>query len=241
MLRKAILSVVSHRSAATLRWDFHFLRIRFLARARGVRDRISAQIASSPRPLYLNLGSGPRGLASPHWINVDGYPDVNVQHLVDLARPLPIADNMLDGIFSEHVQEHFSLEDGIGLLKECHRVLVPGGWLRLVMPDAERIVKTYLENPAELMQHRPVPSMRPMEAVNAYFRQRYEHQCLYDFDLASHAFSEAGFTDITRADFGTGACPRDLILDDPKYAWESLYVDARKPAGPERHQSSVTQ
>ena len=228
MFRKALLSVISHRSAATLRWDFHFMRIRFLARAQGVPSRIAEQIASSPRPLYLNLGSGPRGVASPNWINVDGYPDANVQHLVDLSRPLPFADSTLDGIFSEHVQEHFSLEDGIELLKECHRILVPGGWIRLVMPDAERIVKTYLEKPAQLIAHRAVPSMKPMEAVNSYFRQRYEHQCLYDFDLASYAFIQAGFTDIARAEFGKGEGPRDLMLDDPKYAWESLYIEARK-------------
>lgn len=229
MLRKAILSAVSHRSAATLRWDFHFMRVRVLARAQGVRSRIAAQIAASPRPLYLNLGSGPRGLASPNWINVDGYQDLNVHHLVDLSRPLPVDSNTFDGIFSEHVQEHFSLEDGIELLKECHRVLVPGGWIRLIMPDAERIIRTYLENPAELLEHRPMPSMKPMEAVNSYFRQRYEHQCLYDFDLASHAFSEAGFTNVTRADYRRGAGPGDLMLDHPKYEWESLYIEAQKP------------
>jgi predicted SAM-dependent methyltransferase len=228
MLRKTLLSIVSHRSAATLRWDLHFLRIRFLSRAQRVRARIAKQVAASPRPLYLNLGSGPRGLVSPHWINVDGYPDVNVHHLVDLSRPLPLEDGTIDGIFSEHVQEHFSLEDGIEMLRECHRILVPGGWLRLITPDAERIMRTYLEHPAELAVHRGVPGIMPMEAVNSYFRQRYEHQCLYDFELAAHALKEAGFAEISRAGFRQGVGPRDLMLDDAKYEWESLCIEARK-------------
>jgi predicted SAM-dependent methyltransferase len=230
MLRKALLSLVSHRTAALLRWDLHFLAIRSGSRLRGVRARIARQISSSPRPLYLNLGSGPRGVASPRWLNIDGFTDANVHHLVDLSRPLPIPDATINGIFCEHVQEHFTLEDGIGLLKECHRVLIPGGWLRLIMPDAELVIRTYLDEPQELLAHRPVPSFQPMEAVNSYFRQRYEHQCLYDFGLATYALEAAGFTEVTRTSFRIGKCPDELILDDPKYAWESLYVTAVKPA-----------
>jgi predicted SAM-dependent methyltransferase len=178
--------------------------------------------------LFLNLGSGPRGVDSPHWMNIDGYADVNVQHLVDFSRPLPIPDNSFDGIFSEHVQEHFSLEDGIALLRECHRILAPGGCIRIVMPDAGKVMRTYFENPAELMSHRSTPTNVAMATVNDYFRQRYEHQCLYDFDLARYALETAGFPEVTRSEFGEGRSPREMIVDDPKYAWESLYVEAVK-------------
>lgn len=61
---------------------------------------------------YLNLGSGPRGVASKEWINVDGWTDRNVHLAIDLNRPLPFADNYFAGIFSEHVFEHFDLEQG---------------------------------------------------------------------------------------------------------------------------------
>lgn len=228
MLRKLLLSVVSHRTAALLRWDAHFLSVRARSSLARTGARIAQQISESPRPLFLNLGSGPRGVASPHWLNVDGFPDKNVQHVIDFSRPLPIGDNSVDGIFSEHVQEHFTLEDGITLLSECHRILVPGGWIRVIMPDAEKVLRTYLNEPDELLARRPVPSSKPMDAVNSYFRQRYEHQCLYDFDLAKYAFDLAGFSDVRRAGFGEGSCPRDMILDDPKYAWESLYVEGKK-------------
>lgn len=228
MLRRLLLSLVGHRTAAMLRWDLHFFSIRSLSTIKRVRANIARQVAMSPRPLYLNLGSGPRGVASPHWLNVDGFPDVNVQHLVDLSRPLPIPDATIDGLFSEHVQEHFTLDDGIALLKECHRVLTPGGCIRVIMPDAERVIRTYLEDPAQLLTHRPIKTLQPMDAVNSYFHQRYEHQCLYDFGLAKYALEAAGFTDVSRASFGEGKCPLALILDDPKYEWESLYIEAVK-------------
>jgi predicted SAM-dependent methyltransferase len=193
------------------------------------RSRIAARISHSPHPLYLNLGSGPRGIASPHWINVDGFPDKNVQYLVDLSRPLPIPDGSFAGVFSEHVQEHFSLEDGIALIRECHRILAPGGHLRLIMPDGEKLMRTYFDDPRSLLARRPAPSGQPMESINNYFRQRYEHQCLYDFALAKFALETSGFTGVTQSSYGEGVCPKEMILDDSKYAWESLYVDAVKP------------
>ncbi len=234
MLRRALLSIVSHRTAALLRWDMHFLGIRARAVLSGVRARIARQLASSERPIYMNLGSGPRGIRSSHWLNVDGYRDRNVEHLIDISRALPIEREVLDGIFSEHVQEHFDLASGIGLLRECHRVLRPGGWIRVIMPDAEWIARTYLNNPETLLTHRPVESHQPMDAVNSYFRQRYEHQCLYDFELAKFALEEAGFVQVDRVECGAGRCPPDLILDDPKYSGESLYVEAVKPAEMQR-------
>jgi len=228
MLRSLILSVLSHRTAATLRWDLHFSKIRTRSAVSRTRSRIAEHISKSPRPLYLNLGSGPRGIASPHWINVDGFPDKNVQYLVDLSRPLPVPDGSFTGIFSEHVQEHFSLEDGIALMRECHRVLASGGYLRVIMPDARKLMRAYFDDPACLMDHRPAPTGHPMETINDYFRQRYEHQCLYDFDLARYALETSGFSNVTQASFGEGQCPAEMRLDDSKYAWESLYIDAVK-------------
>lgn len=228
MLSSLVLSLISHRTAATFRWDLHFLSVRAGAAIRGTRANIAKQVARSPRPFFLNLGSGPRGLASPNWMNLDGYADTNVDYLVDLSRPLPVPDNAFDGIFSEHVQEHFSLEDGIALLRECHRILAPGGCIRIVMPDAEKIMRTYFENPTELTSHRSTSTNVPMATVNDYFRQRYEHQCLYDFGLARYALEAAGFSEVTRVGFGEGRSDREMILDDSKYAWESLYVEAVK-------------
>ena len=46
---------------------------------------------------------------------------------------LPIADGTLDYLCSSHVLEH--LPDPLAALHEWHRVLRPGGWLYLVVPD----------------------------------------------------------------------------------------------------------
>ncbi|MBU6297927.1 MAG: hypothetical protein KJS68_06745, partial [Alphaproteobacteria bacterium] len=67
------------------------------------------------------------------------------------------------------------------------------------------------------------------EAVNSYFRQRYEHQFLYDWPTMEQMLRRAGFGTVIRQKCGRGDLP-ELILDDPKYEWESLYVEAVKPA-----------
>lgn len=229
-MRRLLLFTFSHRTLALIRWDLHFIWVRFtnflLLRKRGLLRRI----AKAERPIYLNLGSGPRGLSDRHWINVDGYPDTNVEYLMDFSRQWPFPDSSLDGIFCEHVFEHFDMERGLNVLRESFRVLQPGRCLRIVVPDGEKILKSYLDNSAELLVHRPGETQCAMEAVNSYFRQRYDHQWIYDWKLLEHQLVRVGFAEIARVSFGEGTTSIPVLLDDEAYAWESLYVEATKPA-----------
>jgi len=92
--------------------------------------------------LYVNLGCG--GRARKGWLNIDAVetaPGVVVQ---DLARPLEIASNSADFIYTSHVLEHFSRSVAHYFLAECYRVLKPGGVLRVVVPDLAALAKAYL-------------------------------------------------------------------------------------------------
>jgi predicted SAM-dependent methyltransferase len=183
----------------------------------------------SPRgkkPLFLNLGSGPRGLDDAHWVNIDGFRESHVHYLTDFLRPLPFKDNSFVGVFCEHVLEHFCLEDGLALAAEVRRVLHPGGCFRVVVPDAELILRRYFDEPNELISQRGSGCETAMEVVNTYFRQRYEHQFLYDWTIMQRTLMRAGFVTVVRASSGAGALCNEIVLDDPKYEWESLYVEA---------------
>src|SRR5258706_6784509 len=117
---------------------------------------------------------------------------------MDFGRRRPFPDSSLDGIFCEHVFEHFDLERGLTVLRESFRVLQPGGCLRIIVPDGEKILRSYFEEPSELLRHRPGATPCAMEAVNSYFRQRYEHQWIYDWELIEHQLRHAGFDQIAR-------------------------------------------
>jgi len=54
---------------------------------------------------------------------------------------LPFTDMMFNYIFSEHFFEHLFLDEAVDLLRECRRVLTPGGVIRICVPDAD--LRTY--------------------------------------------------------------------------------------------------
>jgi predicted SAM-dependent methyltransferase len=232
-LRKLLLSLFSHRSLATLRWDFHFIGVRLGAWAGGQRGRAASFVAGREAPVLLNLGAGPRGIDDGHWVNVDGYRDRGVHFLVDLQRPLPFPDASFDGVFSEHVLEHFSEDDGLRIASEVARVLKPGGVLRVVVPDGEFVMRGYFEDPDELVRYRGAgePGETAMEMVNSFFRQRYEHQFMYDWPTLRQLLERAGFSEVVRCAFRQSPAGVGLDIDHAKYERESLYVEARKPGG----------
>lgn len=89
----------------------------------------------------LNLGCGAR--IHPAWTNVDFYPSPGVIPC-DLLKGIPFADSSFDVVYHSHLLEHFPKKDAPQFIKECYRVLRPGGIIRIVVPDLERIAQEYL-------------------------------------------------------------------------------------------------
>jgi predicted SAM-dependent methyltransferase len=222
-MRNLLLFLFSHRFLAIARWEGHFLFQRLLNALSGQDRHASRFLAEQPRARFLNLGSGPKGRNDGQWVNVDGFKDRNVHFLLDISRRLPFPEGTFKGAFCEHVLEHFSLEDGERVAAEVRRILAPGATLRLIVPDAEKVVRLYVESPHDLINYRGEGGTA-MEAVNSFFRQRYEHQFLYDWQTLEKMLKRAGFTQVQRVEFGKGRA-HEIIIDDQKYAWESLYVD----------------
>jgi hypothetical protein len=92
----------------------------------------------------LNLGCGAKFHHA--WTNLDFVASGPGVLTCDLRERFPFEDASFDAVYHSHVLEHFTPEEGDSFTREAVRVLKPGGWIRLAVPDLERIVSLYLEN-----------------------------------------------------------------------------------------------
>lgn len=95
-----------------------------------------------PEPAYLNLGCG--SCLHSDWINVDFKSTKREVISYDLTQGVPFPDNSFTAVYHSHLLEHLPKSAAEPFLRECYRVLQPGGILRVVVPDLEQIARLYL-------------------------------------------------------------------------------------------------
>lgn len=92
---------------------------------------------------YLNLACGSK--THKDWINVDiASKDSSVINC-NLLDGINFSDNFFDAIYHSQFIEHIPKDMALGFMKECYRVLKPGGIIRVVTPDLENITRSYLK------------------------------------------------------------------------------------------------
>lgn len=183
--------------------------------------------------LSLNLGTA--GDTREGWINVDAFPLPGVFLPLDIRRPLPFQSAQFKRVFAEHVIEHIDFRDNIDpLFRELHRILQPGGWLRVVVPDGRRYIEAYVSGDHDQwkrlgwdLQNMPDDIYTPMHILNHVFHQDGEHHFAYDYETLAFALKRAGFDEVVCQEYGQ-SCDPQLVIDLPKHRDYSLYVDARK-------------
>jgi len=115
--------------------------------------------------MKLHLGCGT--VVVDGWVNVDNAVGVRVRKLPvigpavgklglfrtpwswnifihDIRKPFPWADGAVDAIYTSNALEHLKKREGETCLRECARVLRPGGVLRVVVPNLTGYVRDYM-------------------------------------------------------------------------------------------------
>ena len=168
-----------------------------------IRGRqIDRYLCNSPIP-KLQLGTSNSLIEG--WLNTDVLPSSREVVYLDATRRFPFKDNTFDYVFSEHMIEHVEYESALVMLRECFRVLKPGGRIRMSTPDLRVLVCLFSNEKAasqdfyvEWMTRKFLPevtSCKEVFLINNAFRA-WGHQFLYDRELIEVAMKKIGFENI---------------------------------------------
>jgi predicted SAM-dependent methyltransferase len=173
------------------------------------RQRVGAYAAYSHHtPQCLHIGA--EIFAIPGWFNTDLDPRGEGIYFLDATLPFPFPSDSFDFIFSEHMIEHISLGDGMKMLRECRRILKPGGVIRTATPNLRNILallsdldgnEAYLEWAVEQFELPKAPFPKAPSVINHFFRA-WGHQFIYDPKMLQTSMEQAGFGEIVQCEIG---------------------------------------
>jgi SAM-dependent methyltransferase len=147
----------------------------------------------------------------------DFYTKVRTTRILhhDLFFGIPFANGTVPNIFTSHFMEHLTEDSARYLLKEAHRVLKPGGMIHIIVPALEDEVDKMRNALDAFDKGDEIP-------VQEFVTQPYEeysdpfsnHRYMYHAAALQLRLQEAGFSEITQVQRGTGKFPDLGILEN---------------------------
>ena len=189
----------------------------------------------------IELGSGGHLLSG--WLHTDLDATAHVLPL-DVTQAFPIGDQSFDYVYSEHMIEHITFEQGRAMIRECFRIMKAGATIRIVTPSIGFLIRLFSRDRSELedqyiewaaKQFVPnAPAPLPSFVFNNFVRQ-WGHQFIYDRATLRFVLSDAGFVDIKECRIGQSdhAKLRGLEtverMPDGFLELESMILEAMRP------------
>jgi len=163
--------------------------------------------------IRLDLGAGD--------IPVEGYTSIDRMNGQEVY-PLDYSDNTVYEIRASHVLEHFSHREVIDVVRHWVNKLVPGGKLRIAVPDLEYIATEYLAGHAINIQG---------YLLGGQVDENDYHKCAFDSEVLEEIFLEAGLERIHRWESELQDCASLPV---------SLNLGGYKPSGNQAKCDGVT-
>lgn len=173
----------------------------------------------------LNLGCGRRVHAA--WVNVDVVAAAAGVQVHDLRKGIPFPDGAFDAVYHSHLLEHLDRGAGAALLRECRRVLAPGGVIRVVVPDLEGIARAYLATVEQVRRGEPGASERHAWMVLELLDQVARHRSGGEVPAFLARASDEGLR-FARERCGTEV---DAVLADRRAASDPLLARVLRTRG----------
>jgi len=152
----------------------------------------------------------------------------------DAVKGLPVSDEYCEVLYSSHMIEHLDRNEVVDFLDEAFRVLVPGGILRIAVPDIKKYVEQYNQmGDADTF----IKSTHLCVNRARTFRQRFRlswvgtrhHQWMYDGNSLVRLVEKNGFVNAEIMPAGSTKINNHQPLNLQERASNSVYVEAEKP------------
>ena len=179
----------------------------------------------------LHLGCG--NIHISNWCNVDVIATGATDLVLDISSLPGLGESTSSKIYSCHVLEHFPTADIPKILRRWFEVLLPGGELRISVPDLDAITRIYQRN----LAHFQVPGNQPWIAL-IYGGQKdiFDfHKTGFNFCWLKYLLEEVGFVEVSTypnaPHFIEGVIDNSLA-NKPFGEFISLNVVAKRPSLP---------
>lgn len=179
------------------------------------------------------------------WLNTDTLPNHDSVVYLDATKRFPFDNNTFEYIMAEHMIEHIEYQAAEVMLRECFRVLKPGGRVRFATPDLRVLLALHSREKTDAQTNyinwlvaRLMPGVRQCQdvfVINNAFRA-WGHCFLYDQEALHHALYSSGFREIKFYKPGASEDPnlknleshgREIGAEDINQ-FETIVVEGRK-------------
>jgi len=145
----------------------------------------------------------------------------------DVTKSFRWGDNSVDVITAHHLIEHLDRKEGDFMLRECLRVLKPGGVIRLGTPDLHKFVEVL---PRFKMVYGDEFEVKNAEDdADAFFRLAFMgHKTIYTAKSLIDKMAAIGFSDIRQVKAGESRNTTIQVENVDSFPNHSFYVEATK-------------
>jgi SAM-dependent methyltransferase len=174
----------------------------------------------------LNWGCGDH--PEPGWINSDVKDLPGIQISCDIRGGLPLESSSIDYIVSIHALPEVPYPDLGAVLGELHRVLKPGGVLRLGLPDLERGIRAFIANDRDYFL---IPDEDAKTIGGKLVTQLVWYgwsRTVFTQDFTEELLQRAGFGDVKPCEYRETKSRFPEIVELDSRERESLFVEAIK-------------